>query len=189
MFRRTIHIFAFIFVFAVTAIVAQNADGTTSLYPRTNEREEQPKSIREQLEKLRIEKEKKDHEAMLLRGDEALKISEQLERKINANAQLDNKDRDKLDTLEKILKKIRSELGGDDDSESATDENADPADTTQAKPDTRPKDVVDGIKALRSTTIKLVDELKKTTRFSISAAAIQTTNTVLRITRFLKFWN
>ena len=189
MFRKTIHIFAFLFVLAVTAAVAQNADGASSLYPRTNEREDQPKNIKEQLEKLRIEKEKKDHEAMLLRGDEALKISEQLERKINANAQLDSKDRDQLESLEKILKKIRNELGGDDDSETAADPNADANDQTRAKPDTRPKDVVDGIKVLRSATITLVDELKKTTRFTISAAAIQTTNTVLRITRFLKFWN
>ena len=189
MLRRSIHIFAFIFILCVTALVAQNADGSSPLFPRTNEREDQPKNIKEQLEKLRIEREKKDHQAMLLRGDEALKISEELERKINANAHLDNKDRDQLESLEKILKKIRNELGGDDDSESAPDPNAEVDEANQAKPDTRPKDVVDGIKVLRSTTIKLVDELKKTTRFTISAAAIQTTNTVLRITRFLKFWN
>ena len=189
MFRRTIHIFAFIFILAVTALVAQNADGTSSLFPRTNDREDQPKSVKEQLEKLRIEKEKKDHQSMLLRGDEALKISEELERKINANAQLDSKDRVQLESLEKLLKKIRSELGGDDDSESAPDANTEADESTRAKPDTRPKDVVDGIKVLRSTTIMLVDELKKTTRFTISAAAIQTTNAVLRITRLLKFWN
>ena len=62
-------------------------------------------------------------------------------------------------------------------------------DPAEVQANARPKDVVDGFKVLRSNTIKLVDELNKTTRFTISAAAIQTTNTVLRITRFLKFWN
>jgi len=187
MFLRSIYIL--IFVLAMTAASAfgqQNADGTSSLFPKGAEKEDQPIGIKEQLEKMRIEREKKDHDDMIDRGNEALKISEELEKKINTTAQLDSNDRSKLESLEKLLKKIRTELGGDDDGDGTPDPDADPA---EAKANERPKDVVDGFKVLRSNTIKLVDELKKTTRFTISAAAIQTTNTVLRITRFLKFWN
>lgn len=189
MFLRSIRIFIFIIFTTATCLFAQNADNTTSLFPRNNDREEQPKAIQEQLRKLQIEKEKKDHETMLVRGDEALKISEELELKAATNAKLDAKDKANLESLEKLLKKIRNELGGDDDAESAPESDETDTQPTEAKPNNNPKDVVDGIKSLRKTTIKLVDELKKTTRFTISAAAIQTTNTVLRITRFLRFWN
>lgn len=189
MFHRSAFITIYLLVLLTGTLIAQNADGTSSLFPGRDPREEQPKSIKEQLEKLRIEQEKKDHQAMLDRGETALKISEELEKRVNTTSQLDTKDREKLESLEKLLKKIRTELGGDDDSDSAPDADAEAPDPTEAKPNDRPKDVVDGIKSLRSTTIKLVDELKKTTRFTISAAAIQTTNAVLRITRILKFWN
>lgn len=189
MVLRSAFISIFLLVLLTGTLIAQNADGTSSLFPGRDPREEQPKSIKEQLEKLRIEQEKKDHQAMLVRGDEALKLSEELEKRVNTTAHLDNKDREKLESLEKLLKKIRAELGGDDDSESTPEPVAETPDPTEARPNDRPKDVVDGIKSLRSTTVKLVDELKKTTRFTISAAAIQTTNAVLRITRILKFWN
>ncbi|MBK6751386.1 MAG: hypothetical protein KA956_05870 [Pyrinomonadaceae bacterium] len=189
MVLRSAFLSIFLLTIAVGGALAQNADNTTSLFPQRDPREDQPKSIKEQLDKLRIEQEKKDHQAMLVRGDEALKISEELDTKVSTNAQLDTKDRQKLESLEKILKKIRNELGGDDDGGSALDPAADQSESDEVKPNERPKDVVDGIKSLRSTTIKLVDELKKTTRFTISATAIQTTNAVLRITRILKFWN
>lgn len=189
MFIRSIQMAVFAIFLAAVPAFAQNADNTSPLFPRAGDREPQPKSIQEQLKKLQIAQDKKNHEDMLVRGDEALKISEELERKANANAQLDAKDKEKLESLEKILKKIRNELGGDDDAESSPELTNEKPDPNVARPNNRPKDVVDGIKSLRSTTIKLVDELKKTTRFTISAAAIQTTNAVLRITRFLRFWN
>lgn len=191
MFPRIIQILIFVLFLTAASVFGQNGDGTTPLFPRGNERDERPKSIREQLKKLQIEKDKKDHAAMLVRGDEALKISEELEVKANSNARLDAKDKEKLESLEKILKKIRSELGGDDDDDAESTPQAVSAkpNVAEATPNTRPKDVVDGIKSLRSATVKLVDELQKTTRFTISAAAIQTTNAVLRITRVLRFWN
>ena len=39
---------------------------------------------------------------------------------------------------------------------------------------------------LKTSTAKLVDELKKTTRFSLSATAIQTSNAVLTVARFMR---
>ena len=77
--------------------------------------------MREMLEKMRIEKDKKDHEEMIQRGQEALDLSDELEKAIESDQKLTQKDIEKLDTLEKLVKKIRSELGGGDDDDSADD--------------------------------------------------------------------
>lgn len=163
----------------------RTADNNSSLYPDSKETEksDQPKSVRELLEKARIDKEKKDFETMLSRGEEALKISEQLENALETTSQLTDKDLAKIESLEKIVKKIRAELGGnDEDDVDTSDDNSTPRPKV-----TPPNSVVEGFKALKDTTVMLVDELKKTTRFSISAAAIQSTNAVLRLARFLRF--
>ncbi len=173
-------------VFAGVCTAQRNADGTSSLYPDSKEtdKRDQPKSVREMLDKLRIEKEKKDYDAMLSRGEEALQISDQLEKAFETNEKLTNQDLAKLESLEKLVKKIRSELGGSDDDD--TDPPNDDAFAPQSRVG-RPNTVVEGFKALKETTVMLVDELKKTTRFTISAAAIQSTNAVLRLARFLRF--
>ncbi len=155
----------------------QAADNSGPLFPKQNQ-EEQPAGMREMLEKMRIEKDKKDHEEMIKRGEEALDLSGQLEKAIESDEKLTEKDLLKLDNLEKLVKKIRGELGGGDDADS--DDNAQPAE--------KPSSILTAFKSLRQATVLLVDELKKTTRFSISAAAITSSNSVLRMTRFLRFW-
>ncbi len=164
----------FHFIFAVffvsTAIVCVNAQSDASTRNgRPNPSDELPKSIKETLAKSRIDREKKDYEELIKRGEEAAKLSQELEQSFTKNNQLTHEDQKKLDRLEKNLKKIRSELGGDSDEEK---EN--------------PLSVVNAFKALRSYTSTLVDELKKTTRYSISATAIETSNAVLKIVRFIR---
>lgn len=175
-------------VFIITALVsmgcvycfAQSADNKSSIFAKPGEKDDdQPKSLKETLEKMRIEKEKKEHHEMIERGEEALKISEQLEKAFASNGRLTEKEIAKLADVEKIVKKIRSELGGDDDDES------------KDSPQSKSKSMLpsDAIKALRSTTVTLFDELKKTTRFTVSAAAIKTSNAVIMLARFLRISN
>ncbi len=155
---------------------------------RDTDRDTHAKSLRDQMEKMRIAKEKKDFEAMLERGEQALRLSEQLEKKLELTNQINGEDAAKLETLEKIVKKIRSELGGRD-SDSATDSSEEEADVENAD---EPKDsapLVNAFRSLKSHTVRLVNELKKTTRFSISTAAIRTSNAVLTLTRFLRLRN
>ncbi|MBX7053655.1 MAG: hypothetical protein K1X36_01785 [Pyrinomonadaceae bacterium] len=154
---------------------AQGAEASTPSYGTV--KEEPPKGVREVMAKLRIDQEKKEYQEMLDRGEAALKLSDELEASLEKNQRLTDADRAKLASLEKIVKKIRGDLGGDEDEESAD----------SGKQET-PSSLVEGFKTLKSTTVKLVDELKKTTRFSISASAIYTSNAVLRMTRLLKFW-
>ncbi len=145
---------------------------------RERPRDEQIKTIKDLLAKQVAERDKKDHADMLKRGEEALAISSQLEKSFETNNQLSPQDQKKLASLEKIVLKIRNELGGDDDGEEDTNGQAD-----------KPSTLKEAFGILRSTTIMLAAELKKTSRFSISAVAIQTSNSVIKTVRFLRLRN
>jgi len=114
---------------------------------------------------------------MLDRAQQAAKISQDLEQSLNGRPVLSRSDIEKLESLEKLVKKVRNELGGDNDDQNAEDADDDPSPRTPA----------DAVKALQSLTSKMLDELKKTTRFGVSVAAIQSSNAVLKVVRFLKF--
>jgi ATP-dependent Lon protease len=154
---------------------AQVADNKGVILPKTEEEDsDKPKSFRETLEKLRIEKEKKDYAEMLERGAEALRLTEELEKAYAKSGRLDSSEMNKLVSVEKLVKKIRNELGGDDEDGDENERIAAPLE----------KGAV--IQTFRSTTVKLLDELKKTTRFTVSAAAIQASNAVLKIAKMLR---
>lgn len=182
MFVRPHKVFSVaLFVLALAgAAVAQNADNRSPLSKPASE-EDQPKNVREMFSKMKVEQRKKEYDEMIERGEKALKLSEELEKSFAQSNQLSPADKEKLEDLEKVVKKIRSDLGGDDD-DGKDDQN------DSAKPE-RPADLVDGFKILQSNTVKLVNELKKTSRFSISAVAIQSSNSILKLVRFLRFSN
>lgn len=151
------------------------AQGAESGIPgsRDPDPDQGPRSIQETLQKMRIDKEKKDFAEMLDHGDEALKITTQLEKSVGDSGKLSADDIARLARVEKLAKKIREELGGNNDEADDEDSKGMPS-------------LADAIKTLQSSTVVLYSELKKTTRFTISAAAIQSTNAVLRLTRLLK---
>ena len=162
------------FALGIGAAVSASAQIVDTSVPGTRPRtEDLPQNIQESLAERRIEQEKKDHEELLKRGEEALKLSADLEKSFAANNKLSSDDRKKLDRLEKLVKKIRSDLGGDD---------ADP-DAEEQTPST----VQGAVKFIQENTVKLVDELKKTTRYTISAIAIQSSNLLLKAVRIIRF--
>jgi hypothetical protein len=144
-------------------------------------KEDPPAGLKEMLAKQKAERDKKDHEEMLARGEEALRLANQLETSFERNRGFSQPDKGKLESLEKVIIKIRNGLGGDDEGDG--DETAY---RQSAEDEPKPSNMEEAFKYLQSTTIKLVDELKKTTRFSISAVAIQSSNTVLKLVRFLR---
>lgn len=154
---------------------AQVPDNTPQVLGKSEDIQK-PRGFGETMMKMRIEKEKKDFAEMLERGEEALKISEQLEKSFAVDGRLTRDNYERIAKIEKLTKKIRSELGGDDD------------DDDEDKPD-QPLSEADAVKSLRERVVGLYDALKKTSRFSISAAAIEGTNAVLKIARFLKISN
>ncbi len=112
-------LFAFVFIAAIN-INAQSDAGTSN--GRAPVKDDVPKNIQETLDKHRIDQAKKDHDEMIERGEEALKLSEELEKSVANNNKISPQEQAKLVRLEKIIKKIRNELGGDDDDGAAVEE-------------------------------------------------------------------
>ena len=181
MASRFIHLILFATLLGAVATVAYSQPELPDASVRSprQRKEDLPMGLREMLAKQKADRDKKDHEELLERGDEALKLAKQLENSFVENKGFSQQDRAKLESLEKVVGKIRKELGGDD---------GDDGDAVAIEPGTepRPSTIEEAFKYLESTTVKLVDELKKTTRFSISAVAIQSSNTVLKLVRFLR---
>lgn len=178
--RFTFLIFlAVMFAGSAAAVFSQPPDMPDASSPSgRSRRPDLPAGLKEMLAKQKAERDRKDHEAMLARGEEALRLTKQLEDSFATNGELSRQDKSRLESLEKVVAKIRKELGGDDDDGEIG--------AIQGSEEPRPSNLQEAFKYLQSTTVKLVDELKKTTRFSISAVAIQSSNTVLKLVRFLR---
>ena len=164
-----------ILILFITAGAAVFADAQIDPTGRGNgSKEDVPKGLKESLAKQRIEREKKEFAELLSRGEEAVKLSNELEQSFSQNNQLSNDDRKKLDRLEKIVKKIRDEIGAKDDDEASEIDN-------------KPLSVMNALKALQNSTVELVDELKKSTRYTVSVVAVESSNLLLKVVRFLRF--
>lgn len=168
-----------IFLLVLTAAgFGQGADGRP-IFASINDCESLERNLRTTCFTLRIKREKKDHEEMLERAEEVRRLSERLKRSFTENGNLSDTDRAALETLEKAVKKIRSELGGDGD-DGKIDE---------VLPPDKKATFADAVDSLKIFSVELVEELKKTSRLTISAAAIQTSNAVLTVARFLRVKN
>lgn len=166
-------VFTLVFVAAATVFAsAQGADASSR--SGVPQKEDLPTGIKESLAKQRIEREKKDFAEMLERGEEALKLSEQLEKSYAEKNQFSAEDQKKLDRLEKVVKKIRNEIGGDDGDEESAE---------------KPSSISKALETLKLNTSKLVGELKKTSRYSVSVIAVESSNALLKVVRFLRFRN
>ncbi len=162
-------------LFAADFAVAQ-IDPVSGNQRSRNGQEELPKNIRETLAKQRIEREKKEYDELLKRTEEAVKLSEEIESSFDVAGSVSTEDLKRLEKLEKLVKKIRSDLGGNDDEDKNAEEEA---------PATRES----AFKSLQSAAGKLLDEIKKSTRYSISAVAIQSSNALLKVLKFIRFGN
>jgi hypothetical protein len=175
MFSAVLKTILCVFIFAALFSAAAAQSETSARVPghRDDRPRDEPKSFSEMMAKHRIEQAKKDYEEMLDRAGEALRISQQIETSFDKAGSITRQDRQKLDELEKVVVRIRKELGGGEDSEDGgVDED-------------KPSTVKEAVRYLQSTASNLVDQLKKSTRFTISAAAIQSSNNLIRIARFL----
>ncbi len=175
MFRILYIHFIFIFAFGLFSLTA-NAQIIESQAPngRPQPAEQLPQSIQESLKKMEFERLKKEHTEMLENGEMAVKLTEEVEESYNKSNDLTSKDIEKLEKIEKLLKKIRNELGGDGDEPEP-----------QLK---KPKTIKNALSELKESAVNLFGELKKTSRYGISAVAIQSSNTLIDIVRFIRFW-
>lgn len=132
--------------------------------------------VKERMIELCIQDTKKDFEELVARTEQLAKLTDEIRTSFEEKKQLSSGDREKLAEAEKLLDKIRDELRADDDGD----------DDEKRK---KPESVIEAIEMLSDSTAKLVDEIKKTTRHSISAVAIQSSNTVLKLVKWLRFTN
>lgn len=174
-------VFALLLFGGVSFVRAQSDDlpDASSRVPGQRRNNDTPFGLKDMLAKQKAERDKRDHQEMLDRGDEALRLTKQVEASYAANGSLSSQDRARLESLERVVVKIRKELGASEDSEQA-DSDDKPAE------DRNPSNMDEALKYLQTNTVKLVDELKKTTRFTVSVIAIQSTNSVLKLVRFLR---
>lgn len=165
---------------AMTANAQSTSPSPTSLFPKADDKFDPGGSVQDMLKKLEIEREKKDFQEMQDRAKQAFDLSNELEDSVAANERFSDKERSKLDELEKLVKRVRRDLGGSDDDDDTT------ADKDKDEPVVKTDSFADAVKALQTVTGKMYEEVQKTTRFTVSGAAIKTSNAVLRITRLLK---
>lgn len=159
---KTILIVIFSILFSATLCSAQ----------RTEQKDEPSEGLKETLAKWRIKADKKEFEELQKKGIETEKLVEELATSFAETKRLTNEDSEKLVKLEKLVKKIRSEVGAENDDDDK---------------EKLPKDLVDAFVSLQENTSKLLKELKKATRHSISAIAIETSNSLLKIVKFIRF--
>lgn len=175
MLRRIAYIFA-ILLAASFAANGQTASNDPWPFPdRERRRDDDSEFVRKMLSKQQTEREKKEYAELLERGEAALKLSEQLERSFERTKKLTAADLEGLEEYEKLVKRIRDELGGDDDGE-----------TSLVVDGPAPRNKRDALKTLRRSTGWLVEEIKRSTRFSVSLAAIESSNALIRLARFLR---
>lgn len=151
---------------------------SVSISSAQNERNSQPKldlpdSMRENLAKRRIKDEEEEYQELIKRGEEAVKLSEELTKSFEENNKLSIEDQKKLEKLEKVVKRIRRDLGAEDDD----DENK----------NNKPSTLLNTLNIIKEKSNSLLSELKKTSRHSISVVAVESSNAVFRLVRFLRF--
>lgn len=149
---------------------------SVSLTSAQTERNPQPKldlpdAMKENLAKRRIKDEEEEYQELIKRGEEAVKISEELSKSFEKNQKLSSEDQKKLEKLEKVVKKIRRDLGAEDDKED--EEN-------------KPSSLMNTLTTIKEKSSNLLSELKKTSRYSISVVAVESSNAVFKLVRFLR---
>lgn len=172
---------AFIKTILLAVILASSAlltfaqtDASSRVPGSRDDQPDEPKSFSDMMAKRRIEQAKKDHENMLERADKTLRLTEELGYAYEKTGALSKQDLQKLNEVEKLVTRIRSDLGGSGDEENTG------TDASQ------PSNIADALKYLQKTAAGLAEELKKSTRFTISAVAIQSSNNILKVLRFLR---
>lgn len=178
--RKTIVNFLFVIYFGAALCLtadAQIADASTaSGRPDPTRNQDLPEGILENLAKQRLKAQEKEYQELVKRGEEAALLGEQLNKSLEANQRLSSEDLKKIDRLEKVIKKIRSELGAKEDGD------ADDEETIQT-----PLTTDKAVRFIQKDSVSLLSEIKKIGRHSISVVAVESSNALLKMVRFLRF--
>lgn len=122
--------------------------------------------------KRRIEDAKKDFSEMLKRSEEAEKLSKQLSASYEQNKRLTAEDRKKLERLEELIEKIRDDLGGESDGEEEQQKQS--------------LNLDELFELLKNSSEELASILKKISRFTVSATAVELSGSILKTIKLIR---
>lgn len=173
MFSRISFFCILVFAIALTESSAQisnsSSNGADASKATSRERgggDDAPsQNMLETRERWRMETEEKDHRELLDRTEKAARLSAEINQSFSSNKAFLSGDAAKLLELEKLIKKIRKNLGGDDDKDA----------TAEAEPAT----ISDALAKLSETGANLSEEIKKISRHEVSADSIAKSNEML----------
>lgn len=161
------------------AVFAQRASSQTELKTSMPDASERPEKtyasgdpILENLMKMKIRAEEKEHAEFVGRGAEVAQLTEQISRSYAASGAV-LKDLDKLNQLEKTVKKIRKNLGGSDNDK-------------DEMPESNPGTIAEAMTKLAEIGASLGESVKTSTRYTISADSIDNANELLELINFIR---
>jgi Na+/phosphate symporter len=167
-------LFLFVVLLAsASAVNAQISAASASGRP-DDSKEDYPEGFKESFAKMRLKAAEKEFDEMVGRSEEAAKISDELYESYQEHQKLMPQDAKKVERLEKLIKKIRDDLG----SESGDDKNNQSNESLIS--------FGDALKNIRETSSDLFSELKKRGRFTVSVVAVESSNTLLKLVRFVR---
>ena len=178
MLRRLFTIFFAVgFVLAASAWASAQLPDASTASGRTDpvRQMDLPTSIKENLAKQRIKSEEKQFRELVERGEEAVRLGAELSSSLETSEQLSAADVKKVERLEKLVKKIRDDLGAEDD------------DSEKTAAEEKPQSLTAIVKNIKEDTANLLSEIKRIGRHSISVVAIESSNALLKMVRFLRF--
>ena len=160
---------------ALKAQVVRNPTPPTSINAeksRPGEDEQEPTSLDwEMRAKRAIKYAEKEHQENLSRAREASELGSTLAASFKQNQCLNSNDLKKLEKLEKITKKIRSDVGGSDD---------------EFKLEDKPHDLAEAVNGVAKVSSSLSEKILKTPRRVVSTAIIEDSNVLLELIRIVR---
>jgi hypothetical protein len=121
--------------------------------------------------KLEIRSAEKDHKQNLERAREVSDLGQELVASFKRNNSLDQEAIKKLEKLEKLAKRIRSEAGGSEDEVSI---------------EKRPADLVEAVNCVAKVSSSLNEKVQETPRKVVSATIIDKANVLLELIRIVR---
>ncbi len=148
--------------------------------PDASERPEKTYSsgdpLLENLMKMRIRAEEKEHAEFVERGAEVARLTEQINQSFSQTGAV-MREFEKLTQLEKVVKKIRKSLGGSDD---------DKKDDSTEIPESNPATIAEAVTKLAEIGANLSESVKTSSRYTVSADSINNANELLELIYFIR---
>ena len=139
---------------------------------RPDAEEQEPTALDYELRAKRaIKYAEKEHQENLSRAREASDLGKAIAAAFKQNQALAPPDLKKLEKLEKITKKIRSEVGASDE---------------EIELDNKPRDMAEAVDGVAKVSASLSDKIIKTPRRVVSAAIISEANVLLELIRIVR---